>query len=494
MNQQMEGHIMNERERILDLVKKGILSSEEGLVLLENLATQIKKPEQPEAPVAPDAPKEAPEPDKPTDAKLEALNSKRAEAKTQLDVVTDKLATLRRQIASNDEQIIVYDTMEDLDTLTPDKAEARLTLKGQNQELTAQTSQLEEDRVNAKRELNDLERDIRKHQVHASFDKVLPDDWQEQAKSAAVDLGKTVTDATSQIGSIVKKTAKTVIDNVDWKDVTVRVPGIVTQRFSHTFTYPDNKATVVDVNVANGDVHFNTWDKDDIQVIANVRLFGKTAGEPLDAFLEKSRIEVTDESFIFQVPNKRIEANLTISLPRREFDHIAARTLNGNVTFEDIHGKDFFVKTTNGDLRFRNTHAVMIEAENVNGSVKATDSVLKSAVLSTVNGDTRFAGVANNLKLTTVNGDAKLTISEPIENITATSVNGNVKLALPVEQGIDGHAKTRFGSIRSRMQDVKSPNKMLHTLDIDRPGASFAQVNISTVTGDILLKDTDPAK
>ncbi len=29
---------MNERERILDLVKQGILSSEEALVLLENLA------------------------------------------------------------------------------------------------------------------------------------------------------------------------------------------------------------------------------------------------------------------------------------------------------------------------------------------------------------------------------------------------------------------------------------------------------------------------
>ncbi len=31
---------MNERERILDLVKKGVISSEEALVLLENLAKQ----------------------------------------------------------------------------------------------------------------------------------------------------------------------------------------------------------------------------------------------------------------------------------------------------------------------------------------------------------------------------------------------------------------------------------------------------------------------
>lgn len=483
---------MNERERILDLVKKGILSSEEGLVLLENLAKQGKEPAgtpaEPEAPVK--QPEEAAQPEA-HDSALDELESKRAAAKTKLDTTTDELANLRRQIAANDEQIIVYDTMEDLDTLTPDKAEARLSLKGQNKELTAKATALEEERVNAKQELSDLDRDLRKHQVHASFDKVLPDDWQEQVKSATADLGKTVSDATSQIGSIVKKTAKSVIDNVDWKDVTVRVPGIVTQRFTHTFNFEKNAATVVDVNVANGDVHFNTWDKDDIQVIANVRLFGKVEGDPFTAFSERSRIEADDDSFIFQVPNKRIEANLTISLPRREFDHLAARTLNGNINFEDIHGKDFFVKTTNGDLRFRNTHAVMLEAENVNGSVKAVDSALKSAVLSTVNGDTRFAGQSNSLKLTTVNGDAKVTISKPLASVAATSVNGDVKLALPLEQGISGHAKTRFGSIRSRMQDVKTPNKLMHTLDFDRPGATLATVNISTVTGDILLKDTD---
>ncbi|WP_164848021.1 daptomycin-sensing surface protein LiaX [Lacticaseibacillus hulanensis] len=487
---------MNERERILDLVKKGILSSEEGLVLLENLATQGKEtaPTEPEAPKPDDVKQDEAKPEAKTDAKLDELEKKRAAAKTKLDTTTDELASLRRQIAANDEQIIVYDTMEDLDTLTPEKAEARLTLKGQNQELTAKATALEEARVAAKQELSDLERDLRKQQVHSSLDKVLPDDWQAQAKSAAADLGKTVTDATSQIGSIVKKTAKTVIDNVDWKDVTVRVPGIVTQRFTHTFTYEHNQATVLDVNVANGDIHFTQWDKDDIQVIANVRLFGKVAGEPFDAFTERSRIEVSDDSFIFQVPNKRVEANLTISLPRREYDHLAARTLNGNITFEDIKGKDFYVKTTNGDLRFRNTHAVMLEAENVNGSVKATDSVLKSAVLSTVNGDARFAGSANSLKLTTVNGDAKLTVTEPIEAVTATSVNGDVKLALPLEQGMSGHAKTRFGSIRSRMQDVQAPSKLMHTLDFNRPGATLATVNISTVTGDILLKDTDITK
>lgn len=483
---------MNERERILDLVKKGILSSEEGLVLLENLATQSKDAAQ--TTPAPDvAPKAAPAPEAETpkrDSKLDELEATRAKAKTELDTTTEELATLRRQIAANDEQIIVYDTMEDLDTLTPDKAEARLELRGQNQELTAKATQLEEKRVAAKQTFGEAEREVHRHQVHASIDKVLPDDWQAQAKTAAADLGKTVTDATSQIGSIMKKTAKTVIDNVDWKDVTVRVPGIVSQRFSHTFTF-DSQATILDVNVANGDVHFNIWDQDSIQVLANVRVFGKVAGEPLDAFKNRSHIDVDDDHFVFQVPNKLVEANLTISLPRREYDHITARTLNGNVTFDDVAGKDFFVKTTNGDLRFRNATAVMVEAENVNGSVKVLDSAMKSAVLSTVNGDTRFVGTASTLKLNTVNGDAKLTVTEPLTSVTATSVNGSVKLALPLEQGISGHAKTRFGSIRSRMQDVQTPNKGVHTLDFDRAGDVLATVTISTVTGDLLLKDTE---
>ncbi|WP_155286201.1 daptomycin-sensing surface protein LiaX [Lacticaseibacillus zhaodongensis] len=492
---------MNERERILDLVKKGVLSSEEGLVLLENLAKQDKQnvadakpatePKQPEAPqddsAQPDAPADG-------DPELDAANKRRAEVKTALDTSAEELAKLRRQSAANDEQIIVYDTMEDLDTLTPEKAQARSDLQVQNAALSKQISALEEKRTQLKQEQSELDRKLRKEDLKSSINRVIPDDWQDQAKSAAADLGKTVSDASSQIGSIVKHTAKTVMDNVDWKDITVRVPGIATQKFTHTFDFPNCAASVLDVNVANGDVQLKAWDEDDIKVEASIRFFGKVDGDLVEEFTQRSRIEADADHFIFQVPNKRIEANLVISLPQRDYDHVALRTLNGDAKMTDVRGKDFFAKTTNGNLRFENLQAVMLEAENVNGDVKAVDATVNSALISTVNGDARLAGRARSAKLSTVNGDVKVTLRGSAKTVNATSVNGDVKVAVPASSGLSGQVKSRFGSIRSRMTGVDTPNKRMRSINLDRAGDGVSVLNLSTVTGEVLLKDTDIEK
>lgn len=482
---------MNERERILDLVKQGVLSSEEGLVLLENLAQQGKttttktttETDTPEADTAANTAETTAEDD-------DQLNQ-RAKWQSELETVTRQITDLRQQLAANDEQIIVYDTMEDLDTLTPDKASARTELKTQNRSINTELSQLEDKRATLKTNLVNLDRRLRQKDIKSSFENVLPDDWQDQAKSAAADLGRAVMDAGSQIGAIVKQKTKSVMDNVDWKDVTVRVPGIATQKFSHVFTFPSSTATVLDVNVASGRVKFDTWQGTDIQVAADVRFFGKVDGDLLTAFTDRSRIEADADRFVFQVPNKRVEANLVISLPERDYDHVTVRNLNGDVIFNHIVGKDFFVKLTNGDLKVSGGRAVMLEAENVNGNLQLVDAEADTVVLSTMNGDIRFAGVSRSLKLSTVNGDVKLTMTAPAKGLTATSVNGNVKLALPETSGVTGQIKTRFGKIRSRMTGVSTPGAQHRTLDLARPGEDTTVVTLSTVAGDLLLKDTD---
>lgn len=490
---------MNERERILDLVKKGILSSEEGLVLLENLSTQNKQPELTPEDDKKDDDKQANEDQQaepqPHNPEVDALTAKRDEIRTQLDTVTEQVAAQRKQLAANDEQIIVYDTMDDLDTLTPDKAEARLDLKTKNKTLNQEISSLDEKRADLKQQLSDADRDLHMATMRGGFDKVFNDEWQSNVKSATADIGKAVTDAGSQIGSLVKKTARTVMDNVDWKDVTISVPGIATQKFSHTFTFPECKASVLDITVANGNIKFRPWDSEDIEVAANIRFFGKVTGDLLDAFTQRSQIEADDEHFIFQVPNKRVAADLVISLPKRDYDHIAVRNLNGDTHFDHISGKDFYAKATNGDVFFDQLKAVMLEAENVNGDVKVVHSDVNTAEISTVNGDSRYAGQGRNLKLSTVNGDVKMTLKNAPKNVTGTSVNGNVKVAVPATVGVSGQAKTRFGRLRSRMTGIETPDKnRSHTLDLDRSGDELTVLSLSTVAGDVLLKDTDKEK
>ena len=492
---------MNERERILELVKQGVITSEEALILLENLAKAMTPghddvtEDTPVADAHHDQKAQADQTSNPdveeAEAALANLNTQIAELSGSLDAATAQVKSLAAQIAANDEQIIVLDTMEDLDTLTTEKYRERGALKQENLELQHQREVLDEQVVEMKTQLAEYNREKWALTKQRFTDKVFTDDWQDQAKDALSDLGKTVESATSQIGSLVKKTMNNVLDNVDWKDVTVKVPGLATEKFTHVFTYPAVEATVLDFKVANGDVTLRSWEKDDIQVDATVKLFGKMAEEtPLAAFLARTHIDVNDDHFVFQVLNRRVQADLIVSLPKRVYDHVTLRLLNGGVQLQDLQGKDFYVKNANGDMTFTGVSATMLETQGVNGSLKVNGGDLHELMFETVNGDIKVHTTPQTATLQTVNGTVRITLGSDFKKLTASSVNGNVKLAAPQSITLRGEIKTRFGSVKSRMSGLGEQPKGKH-VSLDRAGTGDGIVAITTTSGNVQLKDTD---
>ncbi|MCI1985231.1 MAG: daptomycin-sensing surface protein LiaX [Lactobacillus sp.] len=484
---------MNERERILDLVKQGVITSEEALVLLENLAKAKTSQEGQSHSGQPQADVDQPQSKADTDDEtaLTALNTQIAEVAGSLDAAVAQDKSFAAKIAANDEQIIVLDTMEDLETLTEEKYQERGELKQENHELQAQREALTEQIAELKTQLAELNRQKRQLNKQRFTDKVLPDDWQDQAKDALNDLGKTVESATSQISSLMKKTVNNVLDNVDWKDVTVKVPGLATEKFTHTFTYPEAQASVLDIKVANGDVTLRSWEQSGIQVDATIKLFGKMpADTPLAAFIDRSRIDVNDDHFVFQVPNRRVQADLVISLPKRVYDHVTVRLLNGGVQMQGLEGKDFYVKNANGDMNFAGVEAAMLETQGVNGSLKVNGGDIHDLLLETVNGDIKVQTTPATQSLQTVNGTVRITLDHDFNKLTASSVNGNVKLAAPQSIALRGDVKTRFGGIKSRMSGLDEPVRGKH-VTLDRPGTGDGIVAIATTSGNVQLKDAD---
>ncbi|MGC3144973.1 hypothetical protein ACPTG9_15580, partial [Enterococcus faecalis] len=75
-------------------------------------------------------------------------------------------------------------------------------------------------------------------------------------------------------------------------------------------------------------VVFKTWDKEDVKVEAKIKLYGKMAGvSPMVAFLERSDIDVDDETISFHVPNNRVNADFTFYLPKPTYDHVSVKLL-----------------------------------------------------------------------------------------------------------------------------------------------------------------------
>ena len=514
---------MKERERVLELVKKGILTSEEALILLENMATekdekQIEKAaekvdtqnigttnkedqvadlmdalekgeaEGPTVDSFEENTQDSSEKDRENlERILDELATKANRASAELDEVNAEIAGIKEEIKEVAEEIGTLDTKEELDALTEDE-------QLQRTEKTA----LEEELKNIRKEQWKGQWNDTKEKVSSQFS----EEWKDQATDTFNQVGGKVAEVGGQVGEFLKKTfnsfSDTMNDNVEWKDIKMKVPGVATTKFEHEFNYPNPQASLIDVKVANGTVVFKTWDQEDVKVEAKIKLYGKMAGDsPMEAFLERSDIDVDDETISFQVPNKRVKADLTFYLPKRTYDHVSVKLLNGNVLVEELTAKDVYTKSTNGTITFKKIDATMLEIEGVNGEIKVLEGTILDNIIETVNGDVSISAAPESLSVSLINGDIRITAKEKtLRRVEASSANGNIKLALPNNLGVEGQVKTNLGSINSRLADIEvvrekkdRGNQQLHFRRVLEE--SMAQINASTTTGSIFLKDTD---
>lgn len=532
---------MKERERVLELVKKGILTSEEALILLENMATekdekQIEKAaekvdtqnigttnkedqvadlmdalekgeaEGPTVDSFEENTQDSAEKDRENlERILDELATKANRASAELDEVNAEIAGIKEEIKEVAEEIGTLDTKEELDALTEDE-------QVQQKDLHVLLAQLEEklatqstEKTALEEELKNIRKEQWKGQWNDTKEKVssqFSEEWKDQATDTFNQVGGKVAEVGGQVGEFLKKTfnsfSDTMNDNVEWKDIKMKVPGVATTKFEHEFNYPNPQASLIDVKVANGTVVFKTWDQEDVKVEAKIKLYGKMAGDsPMEAFLERSDIDVDDETISFQVPNKRVKADLTFYLPKRTYDHVSVKLLNGNVLVEELTAKDVYTKSTNGTITFKKIDATMLEIEGVNGEIKVLEGTILDNIIETVNGDVSISAAPESLSVSLINGDIRITAKEKtLRRVEASSANGNIKLALPNNLGVEGQVKTNLGSINSRLTDIEvvrekkdRGNQQLHFRRVLEE--SMAQINASTTTGSIFLKDTD---
>lgn len=564
---------MNERERIIDLMKKGILSTEEGLDLLENtINKEGQKVEYEEFTDDSDMNKETENDNAGTEtehddseAELEALVKEINACSVRLDHLNQQLNEVDAELnekntelnrLTNDNQAAITERKEaileeirlvqkELELIKQldevDNTEEIISLRNKIDTLSKQLEQVEKAEQEFKDDshIDDLSNDIallkerkddlnhekeecikqlnrskvkqwtlKAKQATSSFE--IPDDWKKEASEELSKAGKRIEEASREMTSLFKKTVNqasdkdvkqtirtsfdNVIDNFDWKNVNLKFPTLASKEYSREWTFDDSTATIIDIKVANGRLTINKGETDSILLSAKGKLYGKMDEQtPEASFAARSTVNVDEDKLIIHVPNKRVYADLTLTLPERTYDYLSINTLNGKVMINELDVKDIYAKSTNGSIVFDKLSGVMLEAKGSNGSVTIKNGALKDLLASTVNGSLAYEGKLESGDLSTTNGEVKVTIkNDTIARLKATTVNGNVKLAVPDDITLEGQAKTMFGKVKSRMSNVEVSEKSDNSKKIKRvvTGTSF-DFDVSTTTGNVLLKDTD---
>ncbi|MGX7031003.1 daptomycin-sensing surface protein LiaX [Vagococcus zengguangii] len=531
---------MKERERILELVKKGVITSEEALILLENLATEkdeqsidevaklLAEEKQSVVDLFEEEMDSLEEEVSNNVADSEAVDQQRLErildelvaqaneASVKLDTINVEIEALEEQINAKKEQLVVINTLEDLEELDEEKIADRRQLEIDLGQLKQELAVKELFKEELETELKTIKKDRQaytKEQWAERFE--IPENWEKhvdeigQKLMESADklgdkgekLGRKLGDKGVKLGHLIKSTVASVYtkvnDNVEWKDINVKVPGVTSNSFTHEFNYENITASVIDVKLANGSVEFKTWDSDDLKVEADIKLYGKFDSEELyDAFMERSQIMVDEEKIQFYVPNKRVKANLVFYLPKKVYDYLAVNILNGDLKANELELKDAFVKNTNGDMTLTKFSATMLEVKGVNGDVTIKDSNILDFISENINGDYVLQADIQNTNISSVNGEVKLTAqSTAVKKVEVNLVNGTIKVALPVANSVELYAKTSTGAIKSRLTNMETvrerSEKTNQYMQLRRITTEpTVDVQLSTTTGTIYLKDT----
>ena len=214
--------------------------------------------------------------------------------------------------------------------------------------------------------------------------------------------------------------------------------------------YPLDKTGKISLENVNGNVHIQTWDRDEVKVDAVKRAKKQEHLDEvkieIDAKPDRIRIKTKYPDSKKQ-KNNSVTVDYTLTVPRQS-----------NLTK---------ISAVNGG----------VEIENVGGNVEA----------SSVNGPVTASGLIGEVNLSTVNGALKASFAAIKSAVSLKSVNGNVTVALPAETDADISVNSVNGGISTDFSlETKKQFPVGHNLD-GKLGKGGPAIKLSSVNGAIRI-------
>ncbi|MBF2628556.1 DUF4097 family beta strand repeat-containing protein [Listeria marthii] len=412
----------NERKRILELVKQGIISTEEALTLLENISKKEGK--------------------------------------------TAAKENIRRSAAPKEEKF------EEQEEPAYDYS------KGWNNEGNPYTAPKSRKRRSEPNPEN--------HERYEDESENTSKDREESMRNMVNDLSQ----AGEKIGSFLNNAFKQVKD--------MPFPFLTSTKIERDFVYHDTTLSILEFEIANGNIEFKPSDSNDIKVHAMIKLFKEyPEDEALKVFFDKTTLRVDEETLRFESTSKQIVTNLTVYLPRREYDYVSVKMLNGNFHLDELSGRDLFVKTTNGNISLGTLNATLAEIESINGNVRIQNGEIRDVALKTFNGNVAAKGNYYSTNLQTKNGNVNYQLTgNEATFLKAKTGAGNIEVIVPAAIGVDGRFHTNLGKLLLDLKDAEileskteSVSKSIIFTKLPDTADSSLKIEAEATTGSVKIRD-----
>ncbi len=302
----------------------------------------------------------------------------------------------------------------------------------------------------------------------------------------------------TQIGSVFMDLFNKTVDKVKDMDMSTPFPLGEKVSFQDVKTFDGDDVRQVYVDLPNGSLTIEPAELNDIRIVTSVRT-------PLDndvettkqRFLSNYVVDTQQQSLRIITDAKWSQIEVTLYLPRKKYDELKLRFVNGGVSLHDVEAGKLRVKSLNGAVKAHDVRFADAEIKTSNGAIELRDVRGKEIEAETLNGRIYIDGAVEEVEAKSINGAiAVTTYAKNARKVEAETVAGTVEVYVPSHVALSGKLATNMGKLDVNLADVDQVasqdqlfSKTLHfTKHVENAHKLF--IEGTSKTGTILVRYT----
>lgn len=511
---------MNQKDRIIELVKQGIITIDEALDLLEDLndetmdarETILNKNEGVVDQIS-DVVEEATiagtkwvhdvinevtssEVTSSDENKKENIDSVQEDMDQTIEEIASDIKLTQDRLDSKKEAFVIveqrlreYEIFKELDELTPEMKDNQISLMEKREKLSQEIKDLDSVITRLKQEQRKWRENEWKQYSERIKEKF------EDVTDNASDLTDQAIERSRNMSQYLRENIQDILSGVQMREIdfTIPLPWLKKKTIEHRFTFDATEISKIHFYLWKGSVDIVSTEQSEIIVDSKLHFYGKAEDASVNKFKESNYLSVFEELLEFKVISPLMTMDATIYLPNKVYESIQIELLNGNLDVSNIRLKEGKIIQKKGNIALRNIEAEEMDIDVIIGDVIVKQSKIANLKNRNMKGEFRLIGYVGKLTSKTLYANCFITkTNSDLSVINMNNMTGDIKLSLPDDSSFEIDCEVNFGQIYNRLKNVRiieaEGNKELKQFirdDIDES----SQIKLQTTTGDIYLKD-----
>lgn len=226
--------------------------------------------------------------------------------------------------------------------------------------------------------------------------------------------------------------------------------------FNHTLTKPAAGIEEVIIDIDNGKVSVHYENIDEIRAEFTVKSQKSESEEAAKAtFIEKLLFVADGNKLRLSSDMKMTKVNVDLYMPRKMYNKLSARLMNGSFQMKGAEIEQVRVKTANGKIEVSSLTFKEAEFETANGSIDLNNVIGEKLETETLNGRVYIDGALVEVDAQSLNGHVVVTTTNvEAKQITAKTMSGSVEIYIPSSVSLSGEIASNMGRLDLKLDDV----------------------------------------